>query len=292
MYKLSTETNEKPFKLSSESTGADSPLLIEKEKIRFIKKNTLVKANALSTVRLHTRIKIISPPERTTNTENSNFFEKKNLTTAASFPKVQTVNSFPIDDFSILSFRKESTPNIKKTNTQMDIPTDISSPLKTEGQKSHEKEFFQAKTFSHRCYKSKGKLKVKRSHNKSLSPSNIFLQYPKYPSSKYSSEPVNLFLKSYAVNSYRGLVRNYNEDKVSIILSITKPKSVKLKEGEQWPVNCSFFGIYDGYGGSKCCNFLRDNLHNYIIRNKSFPRDPEKALQYAFERAEKILFIK
>ena len=42
------------------------------------------------------------------------FFEKKNLTTAASFPKVQTVNSFPIDDFSILSFRKESTPNIKK----------------------------------------------------------------------------------------------------------------------------------------------------------------------------------
>ena len=41
-----------------------------------LKKNTLVKANALSTVRLHTRNKIISPPERTTNTENSNFFEK------------------------------------------------------------------------------------------------------------------------------------------------------------------------------------------------------------------------
>lgn len=105
LYKLSTETNEKPFKLSSESTGADSPLLIEKEKIRFIKKNTLLNANALSTVRLHTRNSIISPPERTTtNNDNSHFFDNRNLTTTASFPKVQTVNSFPINDFSILSF--------------------------------------------------------------------------------------------------------------------------------------------------------------------------------------------
>lgn len=32
LYKLSTETNEKPFKLSSESTGADSPPSLKKKK--------------------------------------------------------------------------------------------------------------------------------------------------------------------------------------------------------------------------------------------------------------------
>ena len=53
--------------------------------------------------------------------------------------------------------------------------------------------------------------------------------------------------------------RNYNEDRVAIILNIMKPKS---KEGKvaNWP-KCSFFGIYDGHGGSQCAEFLRDYLH-------------------------------
>ena len=53
--------------------------------------------------------------------------------------------------------------------------------------------------------------------------------------------------------------RNYNEDRVAIILNIMKPKS---KEGkiDYWP-KCSFFGIYDGHGGNQCAEFLRDYLH-------------------------------
>ena len=27
-----------------------------------------------------------------------------------------------------------------------------------------------------------------------------------------------------------------------------------------WPY-CSFFAIYDGHGGDKCAEYLRDNLH-------------------------------
>lgn len=38
-----------------------------------------------------------------------------------------------------------------------------------------------------------------------------------------------------------------------------KPKS-KAIPAEEWP-KCSFFGIYDGHGGSKCPEFLRDYLH-------------------------------
>jgi serine/threonine protein phosphatase PrpC len=55
--------------------------------------------------------------------------------------------------------------------------------------------------------------------------------------------------------------RNYNEDRVAIILNIMKPKA-KVYEG-QWP-KCSFFGVYDGHGGNVCADFLRDYLHQLV----------------------------
>lgn len=41
-------------------------------------------------------------------------------------------------------------------------------------------------------------------------------------------------------------MRNYNEDRVSIILNIVKPEN---RKNENWP-KCSFFGVYDGHGGN------------------------------------------
>ena len=72
---------------------------------------------------------------------------------------------------------------------------------------------------------------------------------------------------AYAVNTNRGCTRNYNEDRVSIILNINK-KGIKS----------SFFAVYDGHGGSTCCDYLRDILHENIINNKLFPFEPKKAL--------------
>lgn len=62
---------------------------------------------------------------------------------------------------------------------------------------------------------------------------------------------------AYAANTNQGIIRTYNEDRVSIILNILKPPN---RLNEEWP-KCSFFGIYDGHGGSGCADFLRDNLH-------------------------------
>jgi protein phosphatase 2C family protein 2/3 len=67
----------------------------------------------------------------------------------------------------------------------------------------------------------------------------------------------NGIVRAYAANTNQGLVRNYNEDRVSIILNIVKPEH---RHNETWP-KCSFFGVYDGHGGSACAEFLRDNLH-------------------------------
>lgn len=83
---------------------------------------------------------------------------------------------------------------------------------------------------------------------------------PKLEPSKCSSKK-NGVIKAYAANTHQGLIRNYNEDRVAIILNIIKPSTKKVQD---WP-SCSFFAIYDGHGGSKCAEFLRDNLHHYVI---------------------------
>lgn len=92
----------------------------------------------------------------------------------------------------------------------------------------------------------------------------------------------NGIVRAYAANTNQGLVRNYNEDRVSIILNIVKPEH---RKHETWPT-CSFFGVYDGHGGSACAEFLRDNLHHFVIKEESFPWEPEEAIRRGFEKAE------
>ena len=57
------------------------------------------------------------------------------------------------------------------------------------------------------------------------------------------------------------------------------------EDDQEWP-KCSFFGVYDGHGGSGCADFLRDQLHQFIIREPSFPQNPHEALKSGFARAE------
>ena len=44
-----------------------------------------------------------------------------------------------------------------------------------------------------------------------------------------SSKKSKGFIRAYAANTYKGLVRDYNEDRVSIILNIAKRKGFKGK---------------------------------------------------------------
>lgn len=91
------------------------------------------------------------------------------------------------------------------------------------------------------------------------------------------------FINAYAANTNQGISRNYNEDRVSIIINISKPNNY---EGE-WP-RVSFFSVYDGHGGNKCAEFLRQNLMKLICYNDYFPNDIEKAIKYGFEKVDKL----
>ena len=91
-------------------------------------------------------------------------------------------------------------------------------------------------------------------------------------------------IKAYGVNTHQGIVRNYNEDRVAIILNIMRPSHIS--PSEEWPL-CSFFGVYDGHGGAACADFLRDNLHQYVIQDRNFPKNPIEAIKKGFEEAER-----
>jgi len=106
---------------------------------------------------------------------------------------------------------------------------------------------------------------------------------PNYEPIRFSDKAHGL-VRGFAVCTNQGLVRNYNEDRVSVVLNIAKPAN--KAPNDYWP-NCSMFGVFDGHGGSKCAEFLRNSLHQYIINNKNFPWNPQEAIKEAFEEADK-----
>ena len=110
-----------------------------------------------------------------------------------------------------------------------------------------------------------------------LDPKILDKQYFQFCSSKTSKRDNNI-IKSYSTNTYKGLIRNYNEDKVSIIINYKQDNNI---------CEYSFFSIYDGHGGNSCSEYLRDNLHKFIIKDINFPKNIEQAIKNGFAKAEK-----
>ena len=107
------------------------------------------------------------------------------------------------------------------------------------------------------------------------------LFYNNFEQSKTSKKKMGI-IQSYGVNTYQGIVRHYNEDRVSIIINMNKPQNYNKK----WP-KISFFGIYDGHGGEACSEYLRDNLHKLICdNNEYFPENIPQAIRVGFQKAE------
>ena len=115
-----------------------------------------------------------------------------------------------------------------------------------------------------------------------LNPKTI--QLKNHEPTKASAKKCGI-IKSYAANTNQGIIRDYNEDRVSIILNILKPKNKQHLDIE-WPQIC-FFGVFDGHGGSACADYLRDNLHNFVVQNEQFPQNPVEAIREGFRECER-----
>jgi len=82
-------------------------------------------------------------------------------------------------------------------------------------------------------------------------------------------EPAKTVVKKYGaidafvVNTHKGSVRKSNEDRVSILLN-AQNKFLKFK-GSKSDFNCSMFSVFDGHGGTACCNYLKEHLNNTLL---------------------------
>ena len=110
----------------------------------------------------------------------------------------------------------------------------------------------------------------------------IDTHFDNFATSKISSKSFGV-IKSYAVNTNPGITRDYNEDRVSIIINMNKPDYYDASI--PWP-KISYFGVFDGHAGNKCAEFLRDNLLEYIINNKCFPSDVPNAIKLGFKNID------
>ncbi|CAI2360680.1 unnamed protein product [Moneuplotes crassus] len=107
------------------------------------------------------------------------------------------------------------------------------------------------------------------------------ISLPNYDQPTFSKKEMsNIF--GFAANTNQGISRNYNEDRVSIIINATCPKTHNV---QNWPTT-HFFGVFDGHGGQGCSEFLRVSLHKILYTDPCFPSNPKQALLNAFERAE------
>ena len=102
---------------------------------------------------------------------------------------------------------------------------------------------------------------------------------------KVSQKPLTPNMVAYGANTHNGLIRNYNEDRISIVLDLKKP-GIQPNSSKQPKFQIQFFAIFDGHGGQGCAEFLRDNLHNYIASQAEFPSDLEVALRLGCRAAE------
>ena len=134
-------------------------------------------------------------------------------------------------------------------------------------------------------YKLKGKF-TQNNLKDDLSLEEILEEkFMNYQNAKHSE---NVFDKiiSYGVNTYKGVSRNYNEDRVTILINalINKEDNNIKKDLENLKV--SYFSIYDGHAGNKCCEFLKKYLHHYIFDSEFFPLNPIKSLKEGFDVCE------
>ena len=126
----------------------------------------------------------------------------------------------------------------------------------------------------------------KKQNGVTLSLKILSKVYDSYENALFSNKQIGP-LRSYSYNTYQGLFKKTNEDKIIVVNQIKKPASSKLKT---WP-KISYFAIFDGHGGEGCSTFLKETYLKYLTENANFPFDIKTSMIEAFQKAEEE-FIK
>ena len=118
-----------------------------------------------------------------------------------------------------------------------------------------------------------------------LSSSILEKEYDNYTKASISAKSFGQ-IKSFGYNTYKGLFKNINEDKVSVSSQVKKPVNSKIKV---WP-KISYFGLFDGHGGETCSEFFKKNFLLYLTENKNFPLEMKTCITETIIKVEEEFF--
>lgn len=97
-------------------------------------------------------------------------------------------------------------------------------------------------------------------------------------------------VSAFSYNTHNGTSRDYNEDRVSIHLHVKNPilskNDSKHIKDDSWPV-IHFMSVIDGHGGSKCADYIKDNLVKEIVKSSNFPNNIYEAIKEGIGNIEK-----
>lgn len=90
-------------------------------------------------------------------------------------------------------------------------------------------------------------------------------------------------VQGFGICTTQGIVKKCNEDRVSVILNVTKGDP-NLHQMAASPY--SYFSVFDGHGGADCANYLREKLHERILSDPMFPNNCPQAIKNGIFRVE------
>ena len=174
--------------------------------------------------------------------------------------------------------KKQSNKNVKVANVK-NIRKNLEKPIDNKKESQTSKLTLKSSSFSQAANMDSST--QQKSQQVPLSLKILTKKYDYYEKAQFSNKQIGA-LKSYGYNTFNGLFKDTNEDKIIVVNQIKKPASSKMKT---WP-KISYFGIFDGHGGEGCSDFLKDNFLNYLVENKNFPFDIKLSLTETFEKIE------
>ena len=178
--------------------------------------------------------------------------------------------------------KKQSNKNVKVANVK-NIRKNLEKPIDNKKESQTSKLTLKSSSFSQAA--NMDSPTQQKSQQAPLSLKILTKKYDYYEKAQFSNKQIGA-LKSYGYNTFNGLFKDTNEDKIIVVNQIKKPASSKMKT---WP-KISYFGIFDGHGGEGCSDFLKDNFLNYLVENKNFPFDIKLSLTETFEKIEESFF--
>ena len=102
-----------------------------------------------------------------------------------------------------------------------------------------------------------------------------------------STEKSKGVVEAFGICTTQGIVKNYNEDGVSIIMNVLQEDKNSAHSTYKQKSNFSYFSVFDGHGGNACVNYLKDNLHYKILNDSLFPSRCDQAIFNGVLKAEK-----